>query len=203
MLQNLYSICTSATDFIYLSKTVLPICFKKEDTVYAYRNCLVDQVQPLRVWPNVGSKASLVTNIRRILAILLLYYAFEGMVHLHLSTSFSLIDRQQTSVSAEIWPFWRSSLCSGQPWGSFLCCKACCRHQSHQRQLSSLKYVTSVPICMASVKLDAPVGKIMNSCMAREFPAWLPPLIMLKEGTGRTCFRTKLLWTCWKEYVFK
>jgi hypothetical protein len=32
-----------------------------------------------------------------------------------------------------------------------------------------------------------PTGRIMNSCMARALPAWLPPLMMLKEGTGSTC----------------
>ena len=32
-----------------------------------------------------------------------------------------------------------------------------------------------------------PVGMIMNSCMARALPAWLPPLMMLKAGTGRYC----------------
>lgn len=40
---------------------------------------------------------------------------------------------------------------------------------------------------MASVKLLAPTGRIMNSCMARALPAWLPPLMMLKDGTGNTC----------------
>jgi len=33
--------------------------------------------------------------------------------------------------------------------------------------------------------VDAPVGRIMNSCMASLLPAWLPPLITLKAGTGR------------------
>ena len=47
--------------------------------------------------------------------------------------------------------------------------------------------LTSVPICKASVKLDAPTGKIMNSCIARALPAWLPPLMMLNDGTGSTC----------------
>jgi hypothetical protein len=32
-----------------------------------------------------------------------------------------------------------------------------------------------------------PMGRIMNSCMASALPAWLPPLMMLKEGTGSTC----------------
>merc|ERR1740131_828249 len=37
---------------------------------------------------------------------------------------------------------------------------------------------------MASWKLLAPTGRIMNSCMASLFPAWLPPLMTLKAGTG-------------------
>lgn len=32
-----------------------------------------------------------------------------------------------------------------------------------------------------------PTGRIMNSCMASALPAWLPPLMMLNEGTGRIC----------------
>ena len=40
---------------------------------------------------------------------------------------------------------------------------------------------------MASVKEDAPTGRIMNSCIASALPAWLPPLMMLKLGTGSTC----------------
>ena len=31
-----------------------------------------------------------------------------------------------------------------------------------------------------------PVGRIMNSCMASLLPAWLPPLMTLKAGTGST-----------------
>ena len=31
----------------------------------------------------------------------------------------------------------------------------------------------------------APVGRIMNSCMASLLPAWLPPLMTLNAGTGR------------------
>mmetsp|Transcript_5336 Transcript_5336/g.14340 ORF Transcript_5336/g.14340 Transcript_5336/m.14340 type:complete len:429 (+) Transcript_5336:208-1494(+) len=46
-------------------------------------------------------------------------------------------------------------------------------------------WYTSVPMRMASEKDDAPVGKIMNSCMARALPAWLPPLMMLNAGTGK------------------
>ena len=33
-----------------------------------------------------------------------------------------------------------------------------------------------------------PVGSSMNSCMASLLPAWLPPLITLKQGTGRMTF---------------
>merc|ERR1719336_574106 len=39
---------------------------------------------------------------------------------------------------------------------------------------------------MASLNVVAPTGKIMNSWQASRFPAWLPPLITLKEGTGIT-----------------
>lgn len=46
---------------------------------------------------------------------------------------------------------------------------------------------TSLPICMASVKEEAPMGRIMNSCIASELPAWLPPFMILKLGTGSTC----------------
>ena len=38
----------------------------------------------------------------------------------------------------------------------------------------------------ASANEVAPTGKIMNSCIARLFPAWLPPFITLKAGTGIT-----------------
>ena len=37
---------------------------------------------------------------------------------------------------------------------------------------------------MASEKQVAPVGRIMNSCMASLLPAWLPPLMTLRAGTG-------------------
>ncbi len=40
------------------------------------------------------------------------------------------------------------------------------------------------------IKQTHPVGRIMNSCMASALPAWLPPLMMLKEGTGRYCARS-------------
>jgi len=39
----------------------------------------------------------------------------------------------------------------------------------------------------ASLKESTPTGRIMNSCMASALPAWLPPLMMLKAGTGSTC----------------
>merc|ERR1719210_3286167 len=39
---------------------------------------------------------------------------------------------------------------------------------------------------MASLYVDAPTGKIMNSWQARRLPAWLPPLMTLKDGTGMT-----------------
>merc|ERR1719161_1466246 len=45
-------------------------------------------------------------------------------------------------------------------------------------------WYTSEPIFIASVKLVAPTGRIMNSCMASLLPAWLPPLMMLNDGTG-------------------
>jgi hypothetical protein len=45
---------------------------------------------------------------------------------------------------------------------------------------------TSQPIVIASVKVAAPVGRIMNSCIASLLPACDPPLITLKDGTGRT-----------------
>merc|ERR1712212_1335024 len=37
---------------------------------------------------------------------------------------------------------------------------------------------------MASVNELAPVGRIMDSCMASLLPAWEPPLMTLKAGTG-------------------
>mmetsp|Transcript_27075 Transcript_27075/g.65322 ORF Transcript_27075/g.65322 Transcript_27075/m.65322 type:complete len:213 (-) Transcript_27075:181-819(-) len=46
-------------------------------------------------------------------------------------------------------------------------------------------WYTSEPIFMASVKLSAPTGRIMNSCIASLLPACEPPLMMLKAGTGR------------------
>ena len=45
--------------------------------------------------------------------------------------------------------------------------------------------LTSEPIFMAWVKDSAPVGRIMNSCMASLLPAWELPLMMLRQGTGR------------------
>merc|ERR1719401_758918 len=47
-------------------------------------------------------------------------------------------------------------------------------------------WYTSAPASMASLKDLAPTGKIMNSWQARRFPAWLPPLMTLKAGTGMT-----------------
>ena len=38
---------------------------------------------------------------------------------------------------------------------------------------------------MDSEKVSAPVGMMKNSWKARRFPACSPPLIMLKQGTGR------------------
>lgn len=38
----------------------------------------------------------------------------------------------------------------------------------------------------ALCRKDAPVGRIMNSCMARPLPAWEPPLMTLNAGTGST-----------------
>lgn len=46
--------------------------------------------------------------------------------------------------------------------------------------------LTSHPIDMASVKVSAPVGRIMNSWKASLLPACSPPLMTLKEGTGST-----------------
>jgi hypothetical protein len=45
-------------------------------------------------------------------------------------------------------------------------------------------WYTSHPICMASEKLSAPVGMTKYSWNASLFPAWDPPLITLKHGTG-------------------
>ena len=47
-----------------------------------YRNCLVDEIQTLRVGCNVWRKPSLIPHIRGILAILLLDDALEGMIDL-------------------------------------------------------------------------------------------------------------------------
>ncbi len=43
-----------------------------------------------------------------------------------------------------------------------------------------------IPIFIASEKLLAPVGRIINSCMANLLPACEPPLITLNAGTGKT-----------------
>ena len=50
----------------------------------------------------------------------------------------------------------------------------------------SLEYV-SVAIIIASLKLAAPTGMIMNSWNASSLPAWTPQLMTLRQGTGRTC----------------
>jgi len=51
------------------------------------------------------------------------------------------------------------------------------------------------------VKEVAPVGKIMNSCIAKPFPPCLPPLMTLKAGVGKMYFffPLKLVkdWMCW------
>mmetsp|Transcript_43808 Transcript_43808/g.69337 ORF Transcript_43808/g.69337 Transcript_43808/m.69337 type:complete len:214 (-) Transcript_43808:1051-1692(-) len=47
-------------------------------------------------------------------------------------------------------------------------------------------WYTSAPVLSASRKLLAPTGRIMNSWHASLLPAWLPPLITLKHGTGMT-----------------
>ena len=49
-------------------------------------------------------------------------------------------------------------------------------------------WYTSLPMRIASVKLEAPTGSTMNSCIASALPAWLPPLMMLNAGTGSTSF---------------
>ena len=51
---------------------------------------------------------------------------------------------------------------------------------------------TSQPIYIASLKELAPVGRIMNSCISRSFPACAPPLIMFSEGTGITNLSVRL-----------
>mmetsp|Transcript_15178 Transcript_15178/g.63102 ORF Transcript_15178/g.63102 Transcript_15178/m.63102 type:complete len:283 (-) Transcript_15178:432-1280(-) len=45
---------------------------------------------------------------------------------------------------------------------------------------------TSQPIWMDSGKSDAPVGRIMNSCMGSLLPACEPPLMTFMAGTGMT-----------------
>ena len=47
-------------------------------------------------------------------------------------------------------------------------------------------WYTSAPMIIASLKVDAPTGRIINSWHANLFPAWLPPLMTLKDGTGIT-----------------
>ena len=58
--------------------------------------------------------------------------------------------------------------------------------------------LTSEPIFMAWVKDSAPVGRIMNSCMASLLPAWEPPLITLRQGTGICTSSWPASWAmCW------
>mmetsp|Transcript_25430 Transcript_25430/g.40664 ORF Transcript_25430/g.40664 Transcript_25430/m.40664 type:complete len:389 (-) Transcript_25430:289-1455(-) len=47
-------------------------------------------------------------------------------------------------------------------------------------------WYTSDPMRIASENEDAPMGKIMNSCIASLFPACDPPLMTLNAGTGST-----------------
>ena len=46
-------------------------------------------------------------------------------------------------------------------------------------------WYVSAPILRASLKDLAPIGAIMNSCMSTLLSACLPPLRILKKGTGR------------------
>mmetsp|Transcript_21344 Transcript_21344/g.49581 ORF Transcript_21344/g.49581 Transcript_21344/m.49581 type:complete len:235 (-) Transcript_21344:3154-3858(-) len=46
-------------------------------------------------------------------------------------------------------------------------------------------WYTSAPMFIASRNVVAPTGRIMNSWQAKRFPAWEPPLITLKDGTGK------------------
>lgn len=55
----------------------------------------------------------------------------------------------------------------------------------------------SLPMRTPSANEGAPTGRIMNSCMAKLLPAWLPPLITLKAGTGMTSsFVPDISWMC-------
>mmetsp|Transcript_852 Transcript_852/g.1864 ORF Transcript_852/g.1864 Transcript_852/m.1864 type:complete len:266 (-) Transcript_852:333-1130(-) len=47
-------------------------------------------------------------------------------------------------------------------------------------------WYVSAPILRASPKLSAPAGMRKNSWNASKFPAWTPPLITLRQGTGMT-----------------
>lgn len=103
--------------------------------------------------------------------------------------------------------------------------------RSQKGQLFTFRWwYTSTPIFMASLKEEAPVGRIMNSCttarwesrivetcydkyyswsasnltcMASLLPAWEPPLITLKAGTGstRVLFPARFA-ICWKQWYF-
>ncbi|KAG6545647.1 hypothetical protein Mapa_012832 [Marchantia paleacea] len=64
-------------------------------------------------------------------------------------------------------------------------------------------WYTSLPICIASLKDEAPVGRIMNSCMASLLPACEPPLMTLSAGTGSTSsVLPARLAMCWYSGIF-
>ena len=48
-------------------------------------------------------------------------------------------------------------------------------------------WYTSAPTRIASEKVSAPIGAIMNSWMSTLESAWEPPLRMFIIGTGRMC----------------
>lgn len=51
--------------------------------------------------------------------------------------------------------------------------------------LHHFKLNTEILHVVVVKKKNIPVGKSINSCIASLFPAWLPPLMTLKAGTGR------------------
>ena len=57
---------------------------------------------------------------------------------------------------------------------------------------------THPPTRMASAKVAAPVGMIMNSWKASWLPACTPPLMMLKEGTGSTTLELPARSAMWR-----
>ena len=68
--------------------------------------------------------------------------------------------------------------------------------QKRQLRMELIR-IPSLPIRRASANDFAPTGNIINSCMARLFPAWLPPFITLKAGTGITSsFVPDISWMC-------